>query len=54
MITMRLSNELLIAQDRIRRQQRVIWGLASALRSERAASTALVDLVDLLLEEPGG
>jgi hypothetical protein len=47
---MRLSNDLLIAQDRIKRQQCTILALASALRAERQASTALTGLVDCLLE----
>jgi hypothetical protein len=51
---MRLSGELLAAQEKIRRQQALIWTLANALHAERQASTALVDLVDSLLEAAGG
>ena len=46
---MRLSSELLASRDRIKRQQRTIWGLAMVLRSERMVNAHLVDLLDSVL-----
>ena len=45
----RISSDLLKAQDTIRRQRRQLWALAVALRAERQASLALVDLLDEML-----
>jgi len=46
-----LSSEVLTAQDQLRRQQRIIFGLATCLRAERMASAALCDLLDELLSD---
>jgi len=50
---MQLASEVLQARDTIARQQRTIWGLVMCLRAERQASTALADVLDVLLSEPG-
>ena len=52
--TMRLASDLLRAQDRIRAQQRTIWGLAMIIRSERATNANLVDLLDSVLADLDG
>ena len=46
---MHMSSELAAMHDQVRRQRRLLWAMAAALRAERAASGALVDLVDTLL-----
>ena len=51
---MQLSSELLEARDVIARQRRQLWALVAALRSERAASAALAELVDVLLAAEAG
>lgn len=51
---MRLSSELLRSQDTVKRQRRMIWGLAMVIRSERATNAYLVDLLDSLLGDLDG
>jgi len=46
---MHMSSELATMHALVRRQRRLLWAMAAALRAERAASGALVDLVDTLL-----
>jgi hypothetical protein len=50
---MRVSSELLAAQDTIRQQRKTIWGLVLVLRAERQASAALADVLDVLLDDDG-
>jgi hypothetical protein len=49
-----ISSDLLAAQDRLRQQRKIIFGLAVALRAERMASVALCDLLDELLSASDG
>ena len=51
---MRLSSELLRSQDEVRRLRKRVWGLVTVIRSERAASAALVDLLDSVLGDLDG
>jgi hypothetical protein len=46
---MNLSAELLQSRDQVRRLRKQLWGLMTVLHAERAASAALVDLLDELL-----
>ncbi len=48
-----LSSEVLTAQARCRRQQRVIWALVAIVRAEQQAKVALIDLLDDLLASDG-
>ena len=52
--TMHLVSEVLTCQDVIARQRATIWGLVSALHSERQASQALADLLDSVLADERG
>ena len=51
MLTMKLSSELMDAQATIRRQRRRIALLAHALAAEQAASSAMAEVLELLLED---
>lgn len=46
---MNLSSELMASRAVVQRQRKLLWAMAAALRAERVASTALVDLLDELL-----
>lgn len=48
---MHISSELLSAQDRIRRQQRTIWALASALRASQRQQGEMLDLLEAVLAD---
>lgn len=48
---MQMASAVLAADDTIKRQRRQIWALVTCLRAERAASAALVDLLDSMLGE---
>ena len=48
---MALSSALLRERDLVRRQRKLLWAMATALRAERAASAHLIDLVDSLLSD---
>ena len=50
-LTMRLSSELMDAQAVIRRQRRRIRLLTAALVTERRASSALTEVLELVLED---
>lgn len=50
---MGLASELLAAEDKIRRQRTIIFGLVAALRAEQSASNALADLLDSVLAGDG-
>ncbi len=49
-----LSSEVLTAQARCRRQQRVIWCLVACLRASQRAQAELVTLMDELLAGDDG
>lgn len=48
---MHMSSELATMHGVVRRQRRLLSAMAAALRAERAASGALVDLVDSMLSD---
>jgi hypothetical protein len=52
--TMELASQVLAAQDRIRRQRKVIWQLVAIVRTEQQAKVALIDLLDELLADLDG
>jgi hypothetical protein len=53
LLLMRISSDLMTAQDVIQRQRKQLAAMAAALRCQQTGSAALVDLVDALLSEPG-
>ena len=46
---MSMASQVLMRNDTIARQRRVIWQLVAILRAEQQAKVALVDLLDELL-----
>lgn len=48
---MELASDLLVAEDKIRRQRKTIWQLVTIVRAEQQAKVALVDLLDELLAD---
>ena len=51
---MALSSALLRERNVVRRQRTQIWALVTVLRAERAASAALVDLLNSVLGDLDG
>jgi hypothetical protein len=54
LLLMRVSSDLMNAQDVIRRQRAQLAAMAAALRTQQLGSAALVDLVDVLLADGDG
>jgi hypothetical protein len=54
LLLMRVSSDLMVAQDTIQRQRRQLAAMAAALRTQQTGSAALVDLVDALLSDGDG
>jgi hypothetical protein len=54
LLLMRVSSDLMTAQDVIRRQRAQLAAMAAALRTQQLGSAALVDLVDVLLADGDG
>jgi hypothetical protein len=53
LLLMRVSRDLMAAQDVIQRQRKQLAAMAAVLRTQQVSMTAMVDLVDALLSEPG-